>query len=322
MTEHVELAQRLTGQMTALITPYTHSGDVDLAGFGQHVRFQLAREVGVLAAAGTIGDSPFLTMEERLGLVRTLAQEMGPDGVSVAGIPSDRPQEALDATAAVRAAGAQAVLVMVPPLLRLTPDEQWGFWRWFDEHTALPFIVYSTPHASSGPVGLNLAGRLASLRHVIAIKDAFADIDRLTRLVPAAGGLPVIGASEKVLPDAIAAGIAGFMTASSCFAPELMWHLWCAGVEGDAERRDEAFLRVVAFRSLFQTEMDQGFPSFMPATRAACEARGLPAGAPRFPLTGVVAERSRAIAERVQEMAAAPFDTIPGQLRSQDRPTR
>lgn len=314
MTEHPDLSRRVSGQMTALITPYTASGAVDLPGFRRHVRFQLERRVEVLAAAGTIGDSPFLAMDERLGLVRALAEEMPLDGVVIAGIPSDRPQEAVEAATAARDSGAHAVLVMLPPLLKLTPDEQWNFWRWFDDHTALPYIVYSTPHASSGPLGLELAGRLSRLRHVLAIKDAFPDLDRLRRLVVTAAGLPVVAASEKLLPGAIEAGVAGFMTASSCFAPELMWHLWLAARDGDEVRRDQAFARVVAFRSLFQEEMDRGFPSFMPATRAACEARGLPAGEPRFPLADGGPDLNRAIAERVREMISAPFDTMPTSL--------
>lgn len=314
MTEDLYQSRTLTGQMTALITPYTTSGAVDLPGFRDHVRFQLERGVRVLAAAGTIGDSPFLTMDERLGLVRALAEELPPDGVAVAGIPSDRPQDAVDAAVAAHEAGAHAVLVMLPPLLKLTPDEQWGFWQWLDDRTALPFIVYSTPNAASGPVGPDLAERLGALRHVLAIKDAFPDVARLRQLVATAAGLPVIAASEKVLPDAIEAGVAGFMTASSCFAPELMWHLWLTAREGAADEENDAFARVVAFRSLFQAEMDRGFPSFMAATRAACEARGLPAGAPRFPLTAVGPDLHRAIAGRVRTMTETPFDTLPPEL--------
>lgn len=311
MTEHPDLSQRLTGQMTALITPYTASGTVDVPGFHRHVQFQIERRVEVLAAAGTIGDSPFLTMDERLTLVRALADGVGRQGVAIAGVPSDRPQEAVEATAAAGDAGADAVLVMAPPLLKLTPEEQWGFWRWFDEHTNLPFIVYSTPHAASGRVTRELAERLGGLRHIVAIKDAFPDVDGLRQLAATAAGLPVIAAAEKILPGAIEAGVAGFMTASSCFAPELMWHLWLAVREGDQATQDDAFGCVLSYRSIFQDSMDCGFPSFMPTTRAACAARNLPTGASRFPLTDVGPDVRVAIAERVDAMTAAPFDSLP-----------
>lgn len=324
MSDARSLSRALRGQMTALVTSYEPGGAVDVAGVRAHVRFQLERGVRVLAGAGTIGDSPYLSPGERSTVVRAVAEETGDDGVTVAGIPSDRPEEAVEATAAMARAGAKAVLVMVPALLRLTEAEQWAFWEWFDRRTALPFVVYSTPHASSGPLSEELAERLTSLRHVVAIKDAFPDVPRLRRLVSAAGDLPVVAAAEKVLPEAVDAGVAGFMTASSCFAPELMWHLWLACREGRSDVRVAAFARVTAFRSLFQTEMDAGFPAFMPATRAACEARGLPVGPARFPLGDVSPQMRVLIDERVAAMTRPPFAALPPAItpavvRSQER---
>jgi len=118
-----------------------------------------------------------------------------------------------------------------------------------------------------------------------AYKEPRPDLARTHQLVGDFGpDLPLIAASEIALPQMLLAGAVGAMTASSCFAPELLTRVMNGIGDRNLDFAWAAFEPILQFRALFQEKIAHGFPAYVPYTKAACEAVGLPTGAPRPPL--------------------------------------
>lgn len=229
-------------------------------------------------------------------MIERTVRAAGGRAAVLAGVSDVRPEVVCALAGHAREVGADGLLVMAPPFFKLTEEEQFAFWSWLDEHLELPFVLYSTTATASGLPGFALLERLGRLRHFAGIKEASPDLPRFHELVRRFGHrFPIIAAAESALPYTLLAGASGLMTASTCFAPALMWQLFEATRAGDVVRLLARFEPVARFRNLFQARMDAGYPAYLPFTKAACELVGLRSGDPRPPLAPITGEERDAL---------------------------
>lgn len=302
-----ELRDRLLGVMTALVTPFRRDGTVDLDALDDHVRYQIEHRVRVLVVCGTIGESPSLSVEEREQILQRVVSTAGDRALVLAGISDGRLGTIADLARHARQVGAHGFLVMTPPTFKLTDGEQLDFWTWLDEHMDLPFVVYSTPATPSGLPSVALLERVARLHHFAGIKEASPSVARVHQLMRTFGGtVRIIAAVEAPLPYMLLAGAAGLMTASACFAPDVLWRVFDAASAGDVPRLLDAFAPIPRIRDLFQPRMDAGYPSYIPFTKAACDLIGLRSGDPRPPLAPITPDERRTLATVLRDELDTP----------------
>lgn len=172
---------QLKGLFTALVTPFKDDR-VDDEAFQSLVEWQIGKGVHGLVPCGTTGESPTLTFEEHIHVIKLCVEAANGRVPVLAGTGSNSTHEAIDLTRAAKEVGANAALSVVPYYNR--PSQE-GLYRHFQAiHHAvdIPIVLYNIPGRSAVDITNQTIARLAELPNIIGIKDATGRLDRVTPL--------------------------------------------------------------------------------------------------------------------------------------------
>lgn len=262
--------------LPALITPFTHGGEVDLKAHTHNMRALADRGIEGFVIGGSNGEGPFLEPGERGRLIKAGRRRKAH---FMAGIAAESTRVALAQVAEVTEAGADTVLVMTPTTLTRGRDTAVvDFYRAVAEASTVPVLIYSVPSVTSFSIPIELVARLSRHKNVIGMKDSSGDVVRLQSIIDATpGGFILFSGSSKALTGAIAVGCHGAITGSGNYAPELVLQTLAAAKESPAGAR-----KLQKKLSRLSSEIE---PHGVPGVKAAARAAGLEPGYPRRPLT-------------------------------------
>jgi 4-hydroxy-tetrahydrodipicolinate synthase len=210
----------LTGAITALATPFRGKG-VSFADLKRLVDHQVRGGIDGIVPVGTTGESPTLSHEEHMDVIRATVEFSRGRVPVIAGTGSNSTAEALELTRLSDEAGADAVLVVAP---YYNKPSQEGLFRHFSAiagATDLPVIVYSIPSRCAVEIGVPVVERLRS-RHsnVRWIKEAGGSVDRVDQLKRAMGDDIVVLSGDDALTLAfMASGAEGVISVASNLVP-------------------------------------------------------------------------------------------------------
>jgi 4-hydroxy-tetrahydrodipicolinate synthase len=259
------------GLLTAMVTPFAPDGSVDEAtavALGRHL---LASGSHGLVVCGTTGEAATMTDEEHIGLIATMASELGSEGAIVAGAGSNDTRHAIHLTEAAVEAGAHAILSVTPYYNK--PNSR-GVKRHFEEvaraASGVPVVLYNIPSRTAVNMAPDLLAELAQIEGVEAVKQAnSAEIDPIEGLAMLAGNDDVLAAVMDK------GGAGGICVASHIVGPEMRRIV----DEPDARADLDAGLREI-YAAMFVTAS--------PApVKAALAMLGHDAGGLRLPLVEV-----------------------------------
>jgi len=232
-----------------------------------------ARGCGGFVVAGSTGEGPYLTIDERTSLVTETRAQL-PDSYVIAGINAESTRQALTQIGAAADAGADAVLVLTPTtLVRGNVDSVTRFYSAVADESGVPVLLYSNPKVTAYELPTSAISKLAAHPNVAGIKDSGGDPTRIDDIASEieAGFVVYPGASRALLASA-QKGAYGAITASANYVYPLV--AGAAAGEADAQRSLDAVIAVVEQHGIA-------------GAKAAAEAAGLQAGSPRAPLTPV-----------------------------------
>jgi len=141
-----------TGCGTALVTPFTRSGSLDEAAVRRLGRRQIDAGTHFLVPAGTTGESPTLSLAEKIRIVELLAEEANGRVPILAGAGGYDTREVIHAVAAMQQAGADGILSVTPYYNKPTQEGLFQHFRAIAEISTLPIVVYNVP----GRTGCNI----------------------------------------------------------------------------------------------------------------------------------------------------------------------
>ena len=181
-------ARQFQGAFTALVTPFTATGDIDKDAFRSLVRRQIDAGIHGLVACGTTGETPTLSHEEDEWVIATTL-EIASERPSrarvrvIAGTGSNSTATAINSTRRAAALGVDAALVVAPYYNK--PDQRMleSHFRAVADEGGLPIIVYNVP----GRTGVNVEAatllRLAEHPRIVAVKEASANMDQIATIL-------------------------------------------------------------------------------------------------------------------------------------------
>src|SRR5918992_580615 len=123
---------------TALVTPFTRTGDLDEAAVRRLARRQIDAGVHFLVPCGTTGENPTLTLAERLRIVEILVDEAAGKAPVLAGAGGYNTTEVIHLAREMQKAGAAGLLSVTPYYNKPTPDGLYAHYRAIAESTPLP----------------------------------------------------------------------------------------------------------------------------------------------------------------------------------------
>jgi 4-hydroxy-tetrahydrodipicolinate synthase len=235
-----------TGVGTALVTPFTKTGDLDEAAVRRLARRQIEAGVHFLVPCGTTGENPTLTAAERLRIVEILAEEARGRVPVLAGAGGYNTREIIGLAADMRQAGANGLLSVTPYYNKPTQDGLFRHYAAIAESTPLPIVVYNVPSRTGVNVEPATLAMLAAVPGIVGVKEASANITQMCavcQVVPP--DFLVLSGDDAITLPLMVIGGRGVISVASNEIPSEMVRM----VEA-AERGDFAAARAVHTRIL------------------------------------------------------------------------
>ncbi|HMK53883.1 MAG TPA: 4-hydroxy-tetrahydrodipicolinate synthase [Methanobacteriaceae archaeon] len=275
---------KLEGTTVAMITPFTSDDEVDEEGMRENINYLIDNGVEGLLAAGTTGESATITHDEQRKMMDILVDEVNGRVKSIAGAGSNSSKEALGLVQYAEDAGADAALVITPYYNKPQPHGLYEHYRMLNDSTQIPIIVYNVPSRTGTDIDVETIGQVAQLDHVIAIKEANPDLDKVSQEVQKIRQLGiedkfrVISGNDNLTLPMISQGAKGVISVVANVDPDRMSRMVRLALEGDYASAMDLHYELYDLMKVLFVESNP-----VPAKKAL-NIIGRPAGHVRMPL--------------------------------------
>src|SRR2546421_9534403 len=221
------------GSFTALVTPFKN-GSLDEAAFRSLVNWQIAEGTHGLVPVGTTGESPTVTHDEHKRVVEWCRDEARGRVPVIAGAGSNSTKEAIEPAEHAEQAGASAVLVVTPYYNKPTQEGLYQHFKAINDAIGIPIIIYNIPIRSVIDMSVDTMKRLFELKNIAGVKDATANVVRVSQQRAAMGeGFNQLSGEDATVLGFMAHGGHGCISVTSNVAPRLCAEFQDACLKGD-----------------------------------------------------------------------------------------
>ena len=206
----------LTGTLTAIVTPFNKQ-QVAFRDLKKLVEYQIKGGIDGLVAVGTTGESPTLSHEEHMEVVRATVEMTRGRVPVLAGTGSNSTKEAVALTKLAHNAGVDGVLVVAPYYNKPSQEGLFLHLSAVAEATDRPIVLYSIPGRCGIEIGVDVVTRLrAKYSHVRHVKEAGGSVDRVDQLKQAMGkDITVLSGDDSLTLPFMAVGAEGVISVAS-----------------------------------------------------------------------------------------------------------
>ena len=271
------------GSITALITPFKN-GEVDAKAFQRLVEWQIDQGTHGLVPVGTTGESPTLTHEEHKQVIELCIEAASGRVPVIAGTGSNSTSEAIALTRFAKKAGADGALVVTPYYNKPTQEGLYLHYKAINDAVDIPILIYNIPGRSIVDMSVDTMARLFKLPNIAGVKDATANMSRVSQQ-RAAMGTEFVQLSGE---DATALGFnahggQGCISVTANIAPALCSEFQLACLGSNFKRALEIQDRLMPLHDALFVESNPG------PVKYAAEKLGLCSGETRPPLAPLAA---------------------------------
>lgn len=210
----------LSGCGTALLTPFCEDGSVDYAAYAASLDRQVAAGVHFLVPLGTTAETPALTPEEKVRLLK-IAKDHAAGRPLLVGCGANSFEGTMANIRLLEPLGPDAFLVVVPYYNKPTPEGQYRYFKAVAAATQVPVVIYNVPGRTGANMTAATALRLAAdCPNIIGIKEAsgnYAQGSELIRRAPE--GFAVLSGDDDLTFALMATGARGVVSVASNIAP-------------------------------------------------------------------------------------------------------
>lgn len=211
---------QLQGCITALATPFTATGALDLDAFARLLDQQRHAGVRGVVVAGSTGEAAALEPDEYDALLRLAVSRVGNALTVLAGTGLSSTAKTIRLSQHVRELGAAAALVVTPAYVRPTQEGLYQHFVAVAENAGLPIVLYNVPSRTGCDLLPETTARLHTHRAIIGIKEAVSTPERLAALLPLRrADFTVLSGDDPSCADAIARGADGVISVASNVVP-------------------------------------------------------------------------------------------------------
>ncbi|AIL97113.1 4-hydroxy-tetrahydrodipicolinate synthase [Corynebacterium ureicelerivorans] len=262
----------------AMVTPFDSDGEVDLRAGRDLAAHLVENGIDALVLAGTTGESPTTTDEEKVALLKAVREEVGDKARIIAGAGSNNTRHAMAMAQAAHEAGADGLLVVTPYYSKPSQAGVEAHFRAVAEATDLPICLYDIPGRSGVPIESATIRALAQVDNIKAMKDAKGNFLEAATLIQETGLAWYSGDDPLNLPW-LSIGATGMISVVGHAAPQALRELVTAFENGDLTRARE--INANTLNVLARQQSALGGVAF---AKAALRLQGIDVGDPRLPV--------------------------------------
>lgn len=269
----------------AMVTPFDSDGELDLAAGRDLAAHLVEQGIDGLVLAGTTGESPTTTDEEKVALLKAVREEVGDKASIIAGAGSNDTRHAVEMARAADKAGADGLLVVTPYYSKPSQAGVEAHFRAVAEATGLPICLYDIPGRSGISIEADTIRALSEVPNITAMKDAKGDFLDAATLIQETGLAWYSGDDPLNLPW-LSVGATGVISVVGHAAPHALRELVTSFENGDLTRARE-----INAKTLNVLARQQGALGGVTFAKAALRLQGIEVGDPRLPVAAATREQ-------------------------------
>ena len=291
--------QSAKGIWTAMVTPFLADGSIDWASFEQLLQKQVDAGVKGLVIAGTTAESPALTVQEKLSLIKRTRACVGHKVRLMAGSGSSNTQQSVELSIAALEAGADCLLIVTPPYNKPSLAGLLGHYGQIAKATHVDLCLYHVPGRTAQSLVLEDFLQLIQIPNITSIKEASGNL-ALFSAVTARCDVDVLSGDDPTFLSSLAMGGAGAVSVVTNLFPKAFVRMQEAFLAGNVQK-------ALRYHRILQPLLDILFCESNPAPlKAAMSMQGLCQQTLRLPLAPVSQENYQKI-KTILEQTTARF---------------
>jgi 4-hydroxy-tetrahydrodipicolinate synthase len=264
---------------TAMVTPFDKKGHIDFAKTTQLVNYLIENGTDSLVIAGTTGESPTLSKEEKLALFSHVVKVVNKRIPVIAGTGSNNTYASIELTRKAEQLGVDAIMLVAPYYNKPNQEGLYQHFKAIAETTTLPVMIYNIPGRAVVNIRPETVIRLSKIGNIVAVKEASGDLNAMTHIIANTSDdfLLYSGDDSLTLP-VLSIGGAGIVSVASHIIGNEMQSMVKAFFEGENQKAALLHGKLLPImQGLFAA------PSPAPV-KTALQLKGLDVGSVRLPL--------------------------------------
>jgi 4-hydroxy-tetrahydrodipicolinate synthase len=236
----------ITGSIVALATPMLEDGAIDYPGLRRLVDWHVDQGTDCNVAVGTTGESPTVSVQEHLEIIRVCVEQAKGRIPIMAGCGANSTSEAIELARCAKEVGADCQLQVVPYYNKPTQEGLFQHFKAIAQAVDLPMVLYNVPGRTVADMAYDTVLRLAQVPGIVGIKEATGNIERaqwLIRDVPK--NFAVYSGDDPTAVALMLCGGQGNVSVTANIAPRQMHELCLAAMAGDVRKAMEIQLKLM-----------------------------------------------------------------------------
>ncbi|WP_040205032.1 4-hydroxy-tetrahydrodipicolinate synthase [Neobacillus jeddahensis] len=267
---------------TAMVTPFDKKGHIDFAKTTQLVNYLIENGTDSFVVAGTTGESPTLSKEEKLALFAHVVKVVKGRVPVIAGTGSNNTYASIELTKKAEQLGVDAIMVVAPYYNKPNQEGLYQHFKAVAEATSLPVMVYNIPGRSAVNIHPDTIIRLSKIPNIVAVKEASGDLNAMTKIIANTDDDFVLYSGDDSLTiPVLSIGGVGVVSVASHVIGNQMQEMIKAFFDGDIVKSAKLHQQLLPImKGLFTA------PSPAPV-KTALQVNGFDVGSVRLPLVGL-----------------------------------
>ncbi|AIM15205.1 4-hydroxy-tetrahydrodipicolinate synthase [Neobacillus sp.] len=276
--------------ITAMVTPFDENGEINYEVTRNLVNYLIANGSDGLVVAGTTGESPTLTNDEKVSLFKFVVEVVNGRIPIIAGTGSNNTRASIQLTQQAEDAGVDGIMLVTPYYNKPSQEGLYQHFKAIAESTSLPVMLYNIPGRSVVNLSVDTIVRLSKIPNIVCIKEASGNLDAMADIISQTpDDFTLYSGDDGLTLPVLSIGGAGVVSVASHIIGNEMQEMIRRFKQGDvhgAGLRHRSLLPIM--RSLFSA------PSPAPV-KAALNMKGIHVGGLRLPLVPLNEEETLAL---------------------------
>lgn len=232
---------KITGAITAIVTPMRENGDIDYSSLESLIEMQIDNGISSIVAVGTTGESATIEVPEHLEIIEFFVKKIDGRIPLIAGTGANATKEAVYLTDSAKDLGVDAVLLVTPYYNKPTQEGLYQHYMSIADSVEIPQILYNVPSRTAVHIESKTVSILAQHQNIIGLKDAtgdmeiFEQLNRLCALEIQNNTFCLYSGDDETSCEFIKRGGHGSISVTSNLLPELVSSMCQTAKDKDSE---------------------------------------------------------------------------------------
>jgi len=281
--------------LTAMVTPFDQNGEIDFNATKTLVEHLITNGTDGLVVAGTTGESPTLTTEEKIELFKCVVEAAAGRVHVIAGTGSNNTQASISLTKLAEETGVDGIMLVAPYYNKPSQEGLYQHFKTIAQSTSLPVMLYNIPGRSVVNISVETIVRLSEIPNVVSIKEASGNLDAMAEIISKTpSDFTLYSGDDGLTIPVLAIGGTGVISVASHIIGNDMQEMINAFKNGDVQKAAAIHRNLLPImRTLFIA------PSPSPV-KAALNLNGIQVGGVRLPMVPLSNKEQSALEKVLQ----------------------